>query len=249
MPSRVTFEFSCTEGEEQWLHRLIRSLDFAQDDDVIREPPCGLCDCCTSSTVARIESLEQFKRLVHGVEGNLTADRTQSGSVDYRAHWQDDHDDHFHDHHEQVHSPSTAATPSFLDDFLTAPSSAASSTRRPDQHVPLADVKVDRFSACEKCRGPSEAVEFKEQHAAAVVTQLAHMYQDGNRTDLAVVVGERRFEVHGCVLMCGSEFFRTQLEVSRCMLCLVSCMAHAPRQVPCCMLNGRPAAARSIITT
>ncbi len=27
-----------------------------------------------------------------------------------------------------------------------------------------------------------------------------------------VVVGERRFEVHGCVLMCGSEFFRTQLQ-------------------------------------
>jgi N-acetylneuraminic acid mutarotase len=38
------------------------------------------------------------------------------------------------------------------------------------------------------------------------------MYNDGSRTDLAVVVGERRFEVHGCVLMSGSEFFRTQLQ-------------------------------------
>ncbi len=38
-------------------------------------------------------------------------------------------------------------------------------------------------------------------HAAAVLTQLAQMYRDGSRTDLAVLVGERRFEVHGCVLM------------------------------------------------
>ena len=28
---------------------------------------------------------------------------------------------------------------------------------------------------------------------------------------MTVVVGEKRFEVHGCVLMCGREFFRTQL--------------------------------------
>ena len=49
-------------------------------------------------------------------------------------------------------------------------------------------------------------------HAVAVLTQLAQMYRDGSRTDLAVLVGERRFEVHGCVLMCGSEFMRTQLQ-------------------------------------
>ena len=49
-------------------------------------------------------------------------------------------------------------------------------------------------------------------HAVAVLAQLAQMYRDGSRTDLAVLVGERRFEVHGCVLMCGSEFMRTQLQ-------------------------------------
>jgi N-acetylneuraminic acid mutarotase len=49
-------------------------------------------------------------------------------------------------------------------------------------------------------------------HAVAVLTKLAQMYREGCRTDLVVVVGERRFEVHGCVLMCGSEFFRTQLQ-------------------------------------
>jgi hypothetical protein len=49
-------------------------------------------------------------------------------------------------------------------------------------------------------------------HAVALVTQLAKMYREGRGTDLAVVVGERRFEVHGCVMMCGSEFFRTQLQ-------------------------------------
>ena len=52
-------------------------------------------------------------------------------------------------------------------------------------------------------------------HAVAVLTQLAQMYRDGSRTDLAVPVGERRFEVHGCVLMCGSEFMRTQLQPGR----------------------------------
>ncbi len=49
-------------------------------------------------------------------------------------------------------------------------------------------------------------------HAVSVLAHLAQMYNDGSRTDLAVVVGERRFEVHGCVLMSGSEFFRTQLQ-------------------------------------
>jgi kelch-like protein 2/3 len=49
-------------------------------------------------------------------------------------------------------------------------------------------------------------------HAVTLVTQLAKMYREGRGTDLAVVVGERRFEVHGCVMMCGSEFFRTQLQ-------------------------------------
>ena len=42
-------------------------------------------------------------------------------------------------------------------------------------------------------------------HAVALVTQLAEMYREGRGTDLTVVVGERRFEVHGCVMMCGSE--------------------------------------------
>ena len=51
-------------------------------------------------------------------------------------------------------------------------------------------------------------------YAVAVLSQLAQMYHTGSRTDLTVVVGERRFEVHGCVLMCGSEFFRTQLQTA-----------------------------------
>ena len=50
------------------------------------------------------------------------------------------------------------------------------------------------------------------RYAVAVLDQLAQMYRDGSRTDLTVVVGDRRFEVHGCMLMCGSEFFQTQLQ-------------------------------------
>ena len=49
-------------------------------------------------------------------------------------------------------------------------------------------------------------------HAVAVLTQLLKMQKDGNGTDLIVLVDDRRFTVHGCVLMCGSEFFRTQLQ-------------------------------------
>ncbi len=45
-----------------------------------------------------------------------------------------------------------------------------------------------------------------------MLAQLAQMYRDGSNTDLAVVVGEWQVEVHGCVLMCGSEFFQTQLQ-------------------------------------
>jgi hypothetical protein len=49
-------------------------------------------------------------------------------------------------------------------------------------------------------------------HAVAVLTQLFDMYKVGSGTDLVVAVGARRFEVHGCVMMCGSEFFRTLLQ-------------------------------------
>ena len=52
------------------------------------------------------------------------------------------------------------------------------------------------------------------RYAATVLDQLAQMYRDGSRTDLTVVVGDRRFEVHGCMLMCGSEFFQTQLQTA-----------------------------------
>ena len=58
----------------------------------------------------------------------------------------------------------------------------------------------------------ADDVSFDPGHAIAVLTRLWQIYKHGTRTDLVVLVGERRFEVHGCVLMCGSEFFRTQLE-------------------------------------
>ena len=59
---------------------------------------------------------------------------------------------------------------------------------------------------------PDGARAIDPTHAASVLAQLLQMYTDGRRTDFAVVVGERRFEVHGCVLMCGSELMRTQLQ-------------------------------------
>ena len=59
---------------------------------------------------------------------------------------------------------------------------------------------------------PDGARAIDPTHAASVLAQLLQMYTDGRRTDFAVVVGERRFEVHGCVLMCGSAYFRAMLE-------------------------------------
>ena len=72
--------------------------------------------------------------------------------------------------------------------------------------------KRSRTSESGNLSDGAPAITIDPTHAVAVLTQLAQMYRDGSRTDLAVVVGERRFEVHGCVLMCGSEFFRTQLQ-------------------------------------
>jgi GNAT superfamily N-acetyltransferase len=45
-----------------------------------------------------------------------------------------------------------------------------------------------------------------------MLKHLAQMYKHGCCTDLTVLVGERRFEVHGCVMMCCSKFMRTQLQ-------------------------------------
>ena len=59
---------------------------------------------------------------------------------------------------------------------------------------------------------PDGARAIDPTHAASVLAQLLQMYTDGRRTDFAVVVGERRFAVHGCVLMCGSAYFRAMLE-------------------------------------
>ena len=65
---------------------------------------------------------------------------------------------------------------------------------------------------CLEHQASAEVRGIDPKHAVAVLEQLLQMSKDEIRTDLTVVVGERRFELHGCVLMCGSEFFRTQLQ-------------------------------------
>ena len=48
--------------------------------------------------------------------------------------------------------------------------------------------------------------------AVGVLAQLGEMYRQKTRTDITVIVDERRFDLHACVLMCVSAYFRRLLE-------------------------------------
>jgi hypothetical protein len=76
-------------------------------------------------------------------------------------------------------------------------------------------------------------------HAIGVLTQLLKMQKDGSGTDLVVLVDE----MHGCVRMCGSEFFRTQLQTgvgasSICELTLPEMSASAFELIVECLYTG-----------